>query len=275
MRRILVAIIAAALVVLAAVLIIRTNRFHSRQLAVEPIPPLLLDTAAAAERLAGALRFRTISNQDSTQFDAAEFRRFQDYLRTSFPRLHARLGREVTGGFSVLYEWRGSDTTLKPILLMAHQDVVPVEPGTEGRWTEPPFAGRISGGFVWGRGSMDDKGNLMALLEAVERLVGGGGAHGRVAGGAPRAGRVRARRRRRDHDRGDRGRDGARSGRGYRGKGVCQSRVDGARHGRAFIHAAGAHRRRYAERRCGAPRGQQDAAGDSRGHGRDARLHRA
>src|SRR5437667_417285 len=176
MRRILVAIIAAALVVLAAVLIIRTNRFQSRQLAVEPIPPLLLDTTAAAERLAGALRFRTISNQDSTQFDAAEFRRFQDYLRTSFPRLHARLGREITGGFSLLYEWRGSDTTLKPILLMAHQDVVPVEPGTEGRWTEPPFAGRISGGFVWGRGAMDDKGNLMALLEAVERLVGGGAA---------------------------------------------------------------------------------------------------
>jgi len=176
MRRILVAIIAAALVVLAAVLIIRTNRFQSRQLAVEPIPPLLLDTTAAAERLAGALRFRTISNQDSTQFDAAEFRRFQDYLRTSFPRLHARLGREITGGFSLLYEWRGSDTTLKPILLMAHQDVVPVEPGTEGRWTEPPFAARISGGFVWGRGAMDDKGNLMALLEAVERLVGGGAA---------------------------------------------------------------------------------------------------
>jgi len=174
MRRILVAIIAATLVALAAVLIIRTNRFHSRQLAVEPILPLPLDTAAAAERLAGALRFRTISNQDSTQFDAGEFRRFQDYLRTTFPKLHARLGREVTAGFSLLYEWRGSDTTLKPILLMAHQDVVPVEPGTEGRWTEPPFAGRIAGGFVWGRGAMDDKGNLMALLEAVERLVGAG-----------------------------------------------------------------------------------------------------
>src|SRR5947199_10611250 len=100
MRRILVAIIAAALVVLAAVLIIRTNRFHSRQLAVEPIPPLLLDTAAAAEGLAGALRVRTSSNQDSTQFDAAEFRRCQDYLRTSSPRLHPRLRRGVTHVFS-------------------------------------------------------------------------------------------------------------------------------------------------------------------------------
>src|SRR6266516_552255 len=140
MRRLFVAIIAAALVVLAAVVIVRTSRFHSRQLAVEPVPPLPLDTAAAAARLAGALRFRTVSYQDSTQVDAAEFRRFQDYLRTTFPKLHARLGREVTGGFSLLYEWRGSDSTLKPILLMAHQDVVPVEPGTEDRWTEPPFA---------------------------------------------------------------------------------------------------------------------------------------
>ena len=174
MRRLFVAIIAAALVVLATVVIVRTSRFHSRQLAVEPVPPLPLDTAAAAARLAGALRFRTVSYQDSTQVDAAEFRRFQDYLRTTFPKLHARLGREVTGGFSLLYEWRGSDSTLKPILLMAHQDVVPVEPGTEDRWTEPPFAGRISGGFVWGRGAMDDKGNLLALLEAVERLVGAG-----------------------------------------------------------------------------------------------------
>src|SRR6266705_890445 len=130
MRRLFVAIIAAALVVLAAVVIVRTSWFHSRQLAVEPVPPLPLDTAAAAARLAGALRFRTVSYQDSTQVDAAEFRRFQDYLRTTFPKLHARLGREVTGG--------------------------------------------ISGGFVWGRGAMDDKGNLLALLEAVERLVGAG-----------------------------------------------------------------------------------------------------
>jgi len=61
MRRLFVAIIAAALVVLAAVVIVRTSRFHSRQLAVEPVPPLPLDTAAAAARLAGALRFRTVS----------------------------------------------------------------------------------------------------------------------------------------------------------------------------------------------------------------------
>src|SRR5438046_1568451 len=181
MRRILVAIIAAALVVLAAVLIIRTNRFQSRQLAVELIPPLLLDTTAAVERLAGALRFRTISNQDSTQFDAAEFRRFQDYLRTSFPRLHARLGREITGGFSLLYEWRGSDTTLKPILLMAHQDVVPVEPGTEGRWTEPPFEGPDFGRLRVGPRRDGRQGQPEGAARGQQDAAGDSRGHGRDA----------------------------------------------------------------------------------------------
>lgn len=173
MRRAVVAL-GLGLLLLVAVLLFRTARFTSRQLPAEPAVRLVLDTAGAAERLAGAIRFRTISYQDSTAFDGPEFARFHDYLRSRFPRLHALLKREVTSGYSLLYEWRGTDTSLKPILLMAHQDVVPVEGGTENRWTEPPFAGRIAGGFVWGRGALDDKGNLMAALEAVERLVADG-----------------------------------------------------------------------------------------------------
>ena len=167
-------VVALGLLLVAAALFYRAARFTSRQVATPPGAPLALDTAGAAQRLATALTFRTISYQDSALFDGAEFARFQDYLRRSFPKLHARLKREVTNGYSLLYEWRGTDTTLKPILLLAHQDVVPVEAGTESRWTEAPFAGRIADGFVWGRGAMDDKGNLMAVLEAVERLVADG-----------------------------------------------------------------------------------------------------
>jgi carboxypeptidase PM20D1 len=171
------AVLGLGLLVVAAALLYRTARFTSRQLPAEAAAPFALDTTAAAERLAGAIRFRTISYQDSSAFHSnggAEFSGFQDYLRRSFPKLHARLKREVTNGYSLLYEWRGTDTTLKPILLLAHQDVVPVEAGTESRWTEPPFAGRIAGGYVWGRGAMDDKSNLMAVLEAVERLIADG-----------------------------------------------------------------------------------------------------
>jgi len=173
MRKAALAFALGALLV-ALALVYRAARFTSRQVAAPASAPLALDTAGVAVRLAGALTFRTISYQDSASFDAREFSRFQDYLRSSFPKLHARLKREVTSGSSLLYEWRGTDTTLEAILLLAHQDVVPVETGTESRWTEPPFAGHIADGYVWGRGALDDKGNLMAVLEAVERLIADG-----------------------------------------------------------------------------------------------------
>jgi len=173
LKKALVALL-AALVLVATVAIIRTLQFASRQPQVAPVATEPLDSLALAGRLAGAVRFRTISYQDSSQFDAREFDGLHRYLRDSFPRLHAALALEKVNGYGLLYRWAGSDSSLAPILLLAHQDVVPVEPGTEGRWTEPPFAGRISAGFVWGRGALDDKGSLLAILEAVEHLIAAG-----------------------------------------------------------------------------------------------------
>src|SRR5258708_5680019 len=161
-------------VILAVIVLERTFTFRSRQPQAAPVAVEPLDTAALAQRLAGALRFKTISYQDSSQFDAREFDGFQRYLRTTFPKLHAALKLEKVNGYGLLYEWAGSDPNLPPILLLAHQDVVPVEPGTETRWTEPPFEGRIAGGYVWGRGALDDKASLVGILEAVEHLVGTG-----------------------------------------------------------------------------------------------------
>jgi carboxypeptidase PM20D1 len=63
------------------------------------------------------------------------------------------------------------DPAKKPVLITAHMDVVPVEAGTEGEWTHPPFGGEIADGFVWGRGTLDTKAHLIAALEAVERLL--------------------------------------------------------------------------------------------------------
>ena len=173
MKKTLVALLIVVLA-LATVALERTFTFRSRQPQAAPVAVEPLDTAALAERLAGALRFKTISYQDSSQFDAREFDGFQRYLRTTFPRLHAALKLERVNGYGLLYEWMGSEANLAPIVLLAHQDVVPVEPGTESRWTEPPFEGRITGGYVWGRGALDDKGSLVGTLEAVEHLVTAG-----------------------------------------------------------------------------------------------------
>jgi len=80
--------------------------------------------------------------------------------------VRAQLQREVVGTHSLRHTWQGTDSSLKPALLAAHMDVVPVEPGTEGRWHEHPFGGRIADGFVWGRGAIDDESAVLGTMEA-------------------------------------------------------------------------------------------------------------
>src|SRR2546426_6709297 len=174
MKKTIGAAVLVLVLVLPAVVLERPFTFRSRQPQAAPVAIEPLDTAALAQRLAGALRFKTVSYQDSSQFDAREFDGFQRYLRATFPRLHAALALERVNGYGLLYAWTGADPNLPPIVLLARQDVVPVEPGTESRWTEPPFEGRIAGGYVWGRGALDDKGSLVGILEAVEHIVAAG-----------------------------------------------------------------------------------------------------
>ena len=95
-------------------------------------------------------------------------------LQASFPQVHRQLTHEVIGGNSLLFIWQGVDRSARPVLLMAHMDVVPVEPGTESAWTHPPFSGDVADGFLWGRGTLDDKSGVLAVLEAVEGLLNTG-----------------------------------------------------------------------------------------------------
>jgi len=126
---------------------------------------------AAARHLSAAIRFRTVSHQDPAQDDRQQWRDLRDFLARTYPATHRALKRELVNGDGLLYTWPGSDPAARPILLMAHQDVVPVEPGTESSWTHPPFDGTIADGFVWGRGALDDKASLISIMEAVESLV--------------------------------------------------------------------------------------------------------
>ena len=167
------ATVAALLLLLAAILAANTLRQGSRQLAVPPAPALAVDTQALAQTLAGAVRLRTVASATDPQANATEFRQLHDWLQQRFPRLHASLQREVVG-LALLYTWRGSDPQARPIALLAHQDVVPVEPGTEAQWQQPPFGGVVADGFVWGRGTWDDKGNVVAQMQAVEMLLAAG-----------------------------------------------------------------------------------------------------
>src|SRR5947207_5712832 len=171
-RTLLVA--AGALVLLVAVLLVRTWRYtaNAEQEGVvqqagtfsEPVD------SAAVRRLSEAVRIPTITFSDAAP-KIAEFTKLHDLIDRSYPLVQARLRRELIDSGALLYTWRGSDTTLAPVLLMGHQDVVPIEPGTEKDWRHGPFSGDIADGDIWGRGTLDDKGAVFGLLEAMESLL--------------------------------------------------------------------------------------------------------
>ncbi len=167
MKKKILLLMLAVFAIAIAVVLIKTRLFVSRQLSFPPITVTYTETEAAAKRLSDAIKFKTVSYHDYDKFDYDEFTRFREFLRESFPKVHAHLVREEIREHSLLYTWKGS-TDQKPIVFLAHQDVVPIEAGTEDDWTHPPFSGAIADGFVWGRGSLDDKASLMAVLEVFE-----------------------------------------------------------------------------------------------------------
>ena len=138
-------------------------------------PPAKVDVAAAARHLGEAIRFRTVSHQDAGENDWSQWDALQAWLAATYPQAHAAMTRETAPGTRALvWTWRGADPALPPVVFMAHQDVVPVEPETLGRWRHAPFAGEVAEGAVWGRGSADDKGSLIGLMEAIDALAARG-----------------------------------------------------------------------------------------------------
>jgi carboxypeptidase PM20D1 len=168
-RRILILIVSAFLL-LVGIMVVRALRFEPVQPVIQRVPQVGIH-AGAAERLARSIRIPTISHDDPASVAPQAFQGLHAYLEAAFPLVHSQLQREKVGTHSLLYTWQGSDSSLKPILLMGHLDVVPIEPGTEAKWQEEPFSGRIANGFIWGRGAIDNKLSVLGTLEAVEMLL--------------------------------------------------------------------------------------------------------
>jgi carboxypeptidase PM20D1 len=194
--------LAALVLLLVMAVAAGTLLVRSRQLVVPPLPPLALDKDAAAASLGAAIRARTVSGLLDPEGSARAFAALHEHLRQRYPLVHTKLAREAVGEHTLLFTWKGTDPALKPIALAPHQDVVPIAPGTEKLWKQPPFDGMVAGGEVWGRGAWDDKANLVSQLEAVEMLLAAGFqpqrtvylilGHDEEVGGARGAGRVAA-----------------------------------------------------------------------------------
>lgn len=130
----------------------------------------------AAAALAELVRFRTVSSRLDHEVDTGEFDGFIAALARLYPAVHAALDLERVNGHALLYRWPGTgpDAAARPAVLMAHYDVVPA--GDPDAWTRPPFSGHNDGTYLWGRGTLDDKGQLVAVMEAAETLLAAGSA---------------------------------------------------------------------------------------------------
>jgi carboxypeptidase PM20D1 len=120
------------------------------------------------ERFRALLRIPTVSRVDESQTKWKQFDRFIALLPTLYPLTHTMLTREIVDGHSMLYRWTGLAEG-EPTVLMAHYDVVAA---SDDRWEHPPFDAELVGDGaeqeLWARGTLDDKGALVCILEAVE-----------------------------------------------------------------------------------------------------------
>jgi len=164
----------AVLIVLAGVVLYRAAMFLPPEQAKIETVSHVIDAQPLAARLSQAVQFATVSQQPPAPTDPVPFADFIAWLKKTYPAVHEKLTREILGGRTLLYKWNGKDPASKPILLTAHYDVVPVIPGTEKDWKHPPFSGAIAGGYVWGRGALDDKSAVISILEAVTHLLAQG-----------------------------------------------------------------------------------------------------
>ena len=125
----------------------------------------------AMDNLSKAISIPTVSYPEKEKVDFTQFEKFHKFLEEAYPLIHKNLTKEVVLEASLIYRWEGTRSDLDPIALLAHQDVVPISAGTEDDWTNPPFSGFNDGEFIWGRGALDMKNHLIAVMEAVETLL--------------------------------------------------------------------------------------------------------
>lgn len=125
-------------------------------------------------RLSQAIQIKTVSKDDVASFDPQPFLQFHAFLQNNYPNIYQHSQPRLINDYSLVYKFTGKNTDLKPILLMGHMDVVSVDDETLSKWSKEPFAGIVDDDFVWGRGAIDDKSTVMALMEAMELFLSNG-----------------------------------------------------------------------------------------------------
>ncbi len=115
------------------------------------------------------IRVETISDPDCGS-PQENFEKFHELMWKLFPNIRKACElTEIEG--ALLLKWKGADSSRLPVMFMNHHDVVPAR---ADQWKYPPFSGEVAEGKIWGRGTLDDKGGLWAMLQAADELAAAG-----------------------------------------------------------------------------------------------------
>lgn len=167
-------VILGALGLFIVITLIRAAFWTPEKQEYAPLEEETVDVEKYRRDLSDAIKIKTISNVDIDKVDWNEFKKLHALFEERFPLVYQNLKCEDISLASLLFTWEGKNPDLEPIALLGHQDVVPVAAGTEDDWTHPAFDGVDDGEFIWGRGALDMKNHLVAVLESVESLLAEG-----------------------------------------------------------------------------------------------------
>lgn len=158
------------ILILISALFLNTLRFRKKnRRLIRPYPFEI--TPEVIQKFKKAISIKTVTHSDYEKNNLIEFQKFQHFIREMYPTVSSRLEMNFLSDYSCVISWTGRKKSLKPVLLIAHYDVVPV---VEDEWSVNPFEGVEKEGFIWGRGTLDTKNTLTAILESVEVLLNEG-----------------------------------------------------------------------------------------------------
>ena len=166
----LLIILAIALLSLLCVIIVRAICFRPPTTTNKTVSEEVFDKDGAIKALAELVRCKTVSRFDENEEDDAEFEKLVSLLPSLYPNVFKNCMLTRAEGRGLLFKWQGKGEG-KPAVLMAHYDVVPAD---EDKWDKPPFEAIIEDGLMWGRGTLDTKVTVNAILFAADHLISQG-----------------------------------------------------------------------------------------------------
>ena len=163
-------VIAAVIAAFLAVITIRTLRFTPKPQPALSQEEIRFDRDAAVDALAQLVRCKTVSYNDHSLEDEAEFQKLISLLPQLYPNVMETCEFRQLPDRALLLRWPGKNPG-DPAVMMAHYDVVPVN---EEAWDKPPFEGILEDGVLWGRGTLDTKVTFNGVLSAANHLIAQG-----------------------------------------------------------------------------------------------------